>query len=74
MTEQTYETFLEKEEFITAEEYLRRRALGEIASENVRIVSPDIKTGSLGGFLVKLETPRYRVQLEPAKNRGRYVW
>jgi hypothetical protein len=27
MTEQTYETFFENEEFITAEEYLRRRAI-----------------------------------------------
>ena len=57
---QIYDAFLETEEFITAEEYLRRRERGEIDPLKIRIVPPDIKTGSFGGFMVKLDAPRYR--------------
>ena len=57
---QTYDMFLETEEYITAEEYLRRRASGEIDPRKTRIVPARIGTGSFGGFAVKLEVPRYR--------------
>lgn len=59
------DTFLETEEFITAEEYLKRRERGEINPANVRIVPANLETGSFGGFIVKLDKPRYRARLAP---------
>jgi hypothetical protein len=64
MTPLTYETILEKEEFITAEEYLRRHERGEIDPMKTRIVPPDIDTGREGGFMVQLEVPRYRAAFD----------
>ena len=58
----TLDTFLETEEFITAEEYLKRRERGEINPANVRIAPANLETGSFGGFIVK---PRYRTKLAP---------
>jgi len=55
-----YDTCVETEEFITAEEFLRRREHGEIDPKKTRIVPPDINSGSFGGFAVKLDVPRYR--------------
>ena len=55
-----YDAYLETEEFITADEYLRRSKSGEIDPLKTRIIPPDIKTGSFGGFAVKLDVPRYR--------------
>lgn len=69
----TLDTVLETEEFVTAEEYLRRRERGEIAPSDVRIVAPSMDTGNLGGFMVKLKTPRYRVQ-KNFRNRMTYGW
>lgn len=63
MSYPSYDTFLETEEFITAGEYLKRRERGEIAPKNVRIVPADLNTGSFGGFMVKLKTPRYKVDI-----------
>ena len=57
---QIYDTYLETEEFITSEEYLRRRERGDIDPRKTRIVPPNIKTGSFGGFAIKLDIPRYR--------------
>lgn len=57
----TLDTFLEKEEVITPEEYLTRREKGSIKPENVTIIPADMETGSFGGFKVKLDVPRYRV-------------
>ena len=64
---------LEKEEYISAEEYLRRREAGEITPADVRIVPADIRTRSFGGFVVKLKTPRYKVSLKN-KPEAVYGW
>ncbi len=61
MTTMTYDSFIETEEFITAEEYQKRRAEGKIDPQNTRIVLPDLIAGQPGGFKVKLATPRYRI-------------
>lgn len=74
MSYPSYDTVLETEEFITAEEYLKRRERGEIDSKDVRIVPADINTGSFGGFMVKLKTPRYKVTIPPMKEEGSYGW
>ena len=55
-----YDGTLEREEYITPDEYLKRRANGQINPENVRYAKADPKTGQLGGFWVKLDNPRYR--------------
>ena len=64
MTTITYDAFLEKEEFITAEEYLQRRARGEINPMKTDIVPPDLNTGSRGGVRVTRDQPRYRAAFE----------
>lgn len=61
----TLDMSLETEEFITAEEYLRRRECGEIDPSEVRYASGDPDTGYVGGFIVKLKRPRYRVNVKP---------
>lgn len=66
----SYDTFLETEEFITAEEYLKRRERGEINPLDVRIAQADMNTGSLGGFMVKLKNPRYKVAIPPMKEEN----
>ena len=59
---------LETEEFITAEEYMKRRKAGAIDPARVRYaVNPP--NGQIGGFYVKLERPRYRVAI-PSVKRG----
>ena len=55
------DTILETEEFITAEEYMRRREAGEINPANVRYAQGNPETGYVGGFWVKLKAPRYKV-------------
>lgn len=65
MSYPSYDTVLETEEFITAEEYVKRRERGEIDPKEVRIVPADISAGSFGGFMVKLKTPRYRATITP---------
>jgi len=57
---QTYDMILETEEFITADEYLRRREKGEIDPRKIRIAPPAFDTDSFGGFAVKLDLPRYK--------------
>ena len=69
---QTYDAHLETEEFITPEEYLRRREGGDIDPMKTRIVPPDLRTGSFGGFAVELDAPRYIVKWPP--RRSAYVW
>jgi hypothetical protein len=64
MTTMTYDAFLEKEEFITVEEYLKRRERGEINPLKIRIVPPDLNSGMAGGFMVELDTPKYRPVFE----------
>ena len=54
------EAFIETEEFITAEEYLRRREKGEIDPRKTRVVPPRIGSNSFGGFAIKLDLPRYK--------------
>ncbi len=55
------DTIMETEEFISAEEYLKRCEKGEIDPASVRMVGVDIKTGRFGGFIVKLKKPNYRL-------------
>lgn len=55
-----YDNILEREEYITPEEYLKRRANGQINPGKVRYAKANPKTGSPGGFWVKLDNPRYR--------------
>ena len=55
------ETYLETEEFISADEYLRRRKAGQINPADVRIAPAQMGQEGFGGFLVKLKQPRYRV-------------
>ena len=62
----TMETVLETEEFITAEEYMRRRERGEINPAEVRYAAGDPESGYIGGFWVKLKQPRYRVVKMPS--------
>ena len=59
-TLQPYDTYVETEEFITAEEYLRRHKEGKIDPQKTRIAPPDMQTGSFGGFIIKLDVPRYK--------------
>lgn len=59
----TLDMAMETEEFITAEEYMRRREAGLIRSQDVRYAYGDPKTGYIGGFYVKLPQPRYRVNM-----------
>ncbi len=69
MTTMTYDSVLETEEFITAEEYLERRERGNIDPQNTRLVPPDLVTGTPGGFMVKLDVPRYRPAFEQEDRR-----
>ena len=55
----TYEMYLIHEEFLTADEYLRRVAAGQIDPREVEIVPPS-QACIWGGFKVKLKVPRYK--------------
>lgn len=54
---------LETEEYISAEEYMRRRSEGKIDPAKTRYADKNPKTGALGGFWVKLDKPRYNTNL-----------
>ena len=69
----TLDMSLETDEFITAEEYMRRRERGEINPREVTYASGDPDTGYVGGFLVKLKQPRYRVNVKPCREGYPYV-
>lgn len=64
------ETYLETEEFVTADEFLRRRERGEVNPADVRIAPPDFQRGTFGGFYVKLKNPRYQVKIEGIMDGG----
>lgn len=75
LLDNTYDTFLEREEFVTAEEYLRRRERGEVSPGDARYV-PRVPGGpDFGGFMIKLKKPRYRVTIgdSPIGDHG-YGW
>lgn len=61
----TYDSVLETEEYLTAEEYLKRRERGEIDPAKIRYATHDPKTGASGGFWLKLDRPRYKTELQP---------
>lgn len=65
----SYDSFLVTEEFITAEEYQKRRAEGRIDPQNTRVVPPDIEAGKPGGFMVRLNMPRYRAAFAKKETR-----
>jgi len=68
------DTILETEEFITAEEYMRRREAGEINPADVRYVS-NYPGNQFGGFMIKLKLPRYKVNVKQDKPVGNcYGW
>lgn len=54
---------METEEYITAEEYMRRRKAGTVDAAKVRYALDNPVKGQIGGFYVKLDTPRYRVAI-----------
>lgn len=60
----TYDTVLQREEYLSPEEYLRRRAKGEIDPAKIRYAAHDPKTGQGGGFGVKLDKPAYKTDLQ----------
>lgn len=60
----TYDSVLETEEYLTAEEYLKRRERGEIDPAKIRYATHDPKTGASGGFWLKLDRPRYKTELQ----------
>ena len=62
----TLDTALETEEFVTAEEFLRRREHGEITPADVRYV-PQYPGTPFGGFMIKLKPPRYKVDINQSK-------
>lgn len=62
----TYDSVLQTEEYLTPEEYLKRREKGEIDPTKIRYASHDPKTGASGGFWLKLDRSRYRTDLPPA--------
>lgn len=70
----TYDAYLEREEFITADEYLRRYERGEIDPKRTRIVPATLGKGDFGGFMVELETPRYRVAFPEMRAGDPYGW
>ena len=57
--DKVFDMFLQKEEYISASEFLRRREAGEISPLDVEIVAPSSQL-PFGGFKVKLKEPRYR--------------
>ena len=59
-----FDTIVETEEFLTAEEFLRRRERGEINPDDVRYVFDSGREEEpFGGFMVRLSVPRYTVDL-----------
>lgn len=62
---------LETEEYITAEEYMRRRNAGKVDSTKIRYALDNPVKGQIGGFYVKLDRPRYRVAIPSAKGTRR---
>lgn len=59
-----FDTVVETEEFLTAEEFLRRRERGEINPEDVRyVLDSGREEEPFGGFMVRLPVPRYTVDL-----------
>ena len=67
------DTVLETEEFVTAEEYLRRRERGEIHPSDVRYVS-QYPGYPFGGFMIRLKCPRYKVNLEQFEATEDFHW
>lgn len=53
---------LQRDEIISAEEYLKRKESGKINPSKVSIVPPRIGSNSFGEFKVKLDVPEYRVK------------
>lgn len=72
---QLIDTILETEEFVTPEEYLRRRELGEINPAEVRYAMPKIGEEDFGGFMIKLKQPRYKANIKPISElEGQHGW
>ncbi|WP_419492535.1 hypothetical protein [Desulfovibrio sp.] len=67
----TLDTVLEMEEFVTAEEFIRRRERGEINPADVRYV-PYYPGQKFGGFMIKLKQPRYKVDIKQNKSTESY--
>ena len=65
----TFDMALETEEFVTAEEFLRRRERGEINPAEVRYVF-DQPGEPFGGFRIKLKQPRYKVNIPQNEHSG----
>ncbi len=51
---------IETEEFVSPEDYLLLRKGGKLGKRKVRMVSANLETGDTGGFMIELETPRYK--------------
>ena len=66
----TIDMSMETEEFITAEEYIRRHDAGELNPQDVRYATDNPKSGYIGGFYVKLKQPRYRIAVPSVGQQG----
>ena len=58
---EVYDMLLEKEEFISPEEFLARREAGQISLEDVEITPPQ-PGFPWGAFKIKLKEPRFKSQ------------
>lgn len=53
-----FDMYLKREEYITAQEYMKRREAGLIDPKNVEIVPP-CSILPFGGFKIRLDKPQY---------------
>ena len=58
-----YTDYLQKDEIITAAEFLRRRESGELSPGQGQYVAGGPGVPMFGGFRVPLKVPRYRVDV-----------
>jgi hypothetical protein len=65
---QEYDAVLVTEEFISPEEFIKRKNEGRISPEKTTISAPTQEM-PFGSFKIKLDTPRYAVLLDGKSKR-----